>query len=81
MKIYRVETIDGDTVVNAYEARALTRLAAAKALGQPVTLRGNVAQWVRVTDLSGKPPARLRRTVFENRALGGQPILSQSFFK
>ncbi|MDX8460469.1 hypothetical protein [Mesorhizobium humile] len=72
MKAYRVEEIDGETVVAVHAAEAKTPFEAAeKALGQKVTLRAGADRWVRVVDLTERPrPVRLRPTTFEFKAIG-----------
>jgi hypothetical protein len=72
MKAYRIEEIDGETVVAVHAAEAKTPFEAAeKALGQKVTLRAGADRWVRVVDLTERPrPVRLRPTTFEFKAIG-----------
>jgi len=72
MKAYRVEEIDGETVVAVHAAEAKTPFEAAeRALGQKVTLRAGAERWVRVVDLTERPrPVRLRPTTFEFKAIG-----------
>lgn len=72
MKIYRVEEIDGETIVAVHAAEAKTPFEAAeKALGQKVTLRAGADRWVRVVDLTERPrPVRLRPSTFEFKAIG-----------
>jgi len=72
MKAYRVEEIDGETVVAVHAAEAKTPFEAAeRALGQKVTLRAGADRWVRVVDLTERPrPVRLRPTTFEFKAIG-----------
>jgi hypothetical protein len=72
MKTYRVEEIDGETIVAVHAAEAKTPFEAAeRALGQKVTLRAGADRWVRVVDLTERPrPVRLRPTTFEFKAIG-----------
>ncbi|WP_027165836.1 hypothetical protein [Mesorhizobium sp. WSM3224] len=72
MKTYRVEEIDGETVVAVHSVEAKTPFEAAEeALGLKVTLRAGAARWVRVIDLTERPrPARLRPATFEFKAIG-----------
>ncbi|MBZ9986600.1 hypothetical protein LB572_05760 [Mesorhizobium sp. BH1-1-5] len=72
MKTYRVEEIDGETIVAVHAAEAKTPFEAAeRALGQKVTLRAGADRWVRVVDLTERPrPVRLRPTIFEFKAIG-----------
>jgi hypothetical protein len=72
MKTYRVEEIDGETIVAVHATEAKTPFEAAeRALGQKVTLRAGADRWVRVVDLTERPrPVRLRPTTFEFKAIG-----------
>ncbi|TPL40191.1 hypothetical protein [Mesorhizobium sp. B2-4-6] len=67
MRAYRVEELDGAS--HAVEAMAPFE-AARKALGVEVTLRGDAAKWIRVVELTDKPPTRLRPGVFAFRVVG-----------
>jgi|GEM_PF-1463908 len=72
MKTYRVEEIDGETIVAVHSAEAKTPFEAAeKALGLKVTLRAGANRWIRVVDLTQRPrPVRLRPETFEFKAIG-----------
>ena len=72
MKTYRVEEVDGETIVAVHAAEAKTPFEAAeKALGQKVTLRAGADRWVRVVDLTERlRPVRLRPSTFEFKAIG-----------
>lgn len=66
MKAYRVEEMDGLTIVASHNADGRTPFEAAeKALGRRVTLRGGADKWIRVTELTDNRPTRLRPGVFE----------------
>ncbi|CDX59081.1 hypothetical protein MPL1032_250046 [Mesorhizobium plurifarium] len=71
MRAYRVEEMDGETVLQSHAVEAMAPFEAArKALGVEVTLRGVADKWIRVVELTDKPPTRLRPGVFEFRAVG-----------
>lgn len=74
MRAYRVDEMNGETVTDSHTVEALAPFEAAqKALGAAVTLRGEAEQWIRVVELTDKPPTRLRPGTFEFRALGRKP--------
>lgn len=72
MKNYRVEEMDGESIVSTIDAQGRTPFEAAeKALGQRVTLRCGCSKWIRVTDLIVTMPTRFRPRYFEfKRAFG-----------
>jgi len=72
MKTYRVEEMDGETIVAVHAAEARTPFEAAeRALGLKVTLRAGADRWVRVVDLTERPRlVRLRPATFEFKAIG-----------
>lgn len=72
MKTYRVEEMDGETIVAVHAVEARTPFEAAeRALGLKVTLRAGADRWVRVVDLTERPrPVRLRPATFEFKAIG-----------
>ena len=72
MKTYRVEEMDGETIVAVHAAKAKTPFEAAEnALGLKVTLRAGADRWIRVVDLTERPrPLRLRPATFEFKAVG-----------
>jgi hypothetical protein len=72
MKTYRVEEMNGETIVAVHAAEAKTPFEAAeRALGLKVTLRAGADRWVRVVDLTARPrPVRLRPATFEFKAIG-----------
>ncbi|RTM00571.1 MAG: hypothetical protein EKK31_22765 [Hyphomicrobiales bacterium] len=72
MKTYRVEEMEGETIVAVHAAEARTPFEAAeRALGLKVTLRAGADRWVRVVDLTERPrPVRLRPATFEFKAIG-----------
>lgn len=76
MRTYRVEEIDGASIVSTHEVDAKTPFEAAEiALGVAVTLRGNGDAWIRVVDLAAqKQPTRLRPASFEFKSVGKLPI-------
>jgi hypothetical protein len=68
MKNYRVEEMDGKSIVSTFDAKGRTPFEAAEAaLGQKVTLRGACCKWIRVTDLVVTLPTRFRPRYFEFR--------------
>lgn len=72
MKNYRVEEMDGESILSTCHAEGRTPFEAAeKALRQRVTLRGNCAKWIRVTDLVVTLPTRFRPRYFEFRLRDG----------
>ncbi|RUU50944.1 hypothetical protein [Mesorhizobium sp. M2C.T.Ca.TU.002.02.1.1] len=71
MRAYRVEEMDGETVLASHAVEAMAPFEAAqKVLGVQVTLRGDADKWIRVVELTDRPPTRLRPGVFEFRAVG-----------
>ncbi|TPK96076.1 MULTISPECIES: hypothetical protein [unclassified Mesorhizobium] len=61
MTAYRVEELDDETVLASHAVEAMAPVEAArKALGVEATLRGNAAKWIRVVELTDKPPTLLR---------------------
>ncbi|RWL42103.1 MAG: hypothetical protein EOR60_27160 [Mesorhizobium sp.] len=71
MRAYRVDEMDGETILASHAVEAMAAFEAAqKALGDEVTLRGGAGKWVRVVELTDKPPTRLRPGVFEFRIVG-----------
>jgi hypothetical protein len=44
--------------------------AARMALGVEITLRGDADKWIRVVELTDRPPTRLRPGIFEFRPMG-----------
>lgn len=76
LKSYRVEEMDGDTIVATHTADAKTPFQAAeRALGTRVTLRGGASKWIRVIDLTDMPTRRLRPAIYEYRAIGTKLIV------
>ena len=72
MKVFRVESMDGDVVQDSKETQASTPFGAAeKVVGRKVTLRGDACKWIRVVDLTAKAPTRRRPSTYEYRALAG----------
>ncbi|PWJ85546.1 hypothetical protein C8D77_12626 [Mesorhizobium loti] len=68
MKNYRVEEMDGASILSTCDAQGRTPFEAAeKARGHRVTLRGSCAKWIRVTDLVVMLPTQLRPRYFEFR--------------
>lgn len=66
MRAYRVEELDGETVLASHAVEAMAPFEAArKALGVEVTLRGDAAKWIRVVELT-----RLRPGVFGFKVVG-----------
>jgi hypothetical protein len=66
MKAYRVEEMEGLTIVASHNADGRTPFeAAGKALGRRVTLRGSADKWIRVTEMTGNQPTRVPPGVFE----------------
>lgn len=72
MRVYRVEEMDGETVLACHAVEAMAPFEAAqKVLGVQVTLRGDADnKWIRVVELTDKPPTRLRPGVFEFKVVG-----------
>ncbi len=71
MRAYRVDEMDGETVLASHAVEAMAPFEAARnALGVEVTLRGDADKWIRVVELTDKPPTRLRPGVFEFRSVG-----------
>lgn len=71
MKAYRVDEIEGHSVLSSQTVEALAPYEAArKVLGVEVTLRSGAQKWVRVVELTDRPPTRLRPGVFEFKAVG-----------
>ncbi|TSE11635.1 hypothetical protein C1D09_013370 [Mesorhizobium intechi] len=71
IKVYRVEEMEGDTIVAAHEAAAKTPFQAAEnALGTQVTLRGDAQEWIRVVELTETPSTRLRPNFYEFKTIG-----------
>ena len=71
MRAYRVDEVDGETVLASHAVAAMAAFKAAqKALGAEVTLRGGAGKWIRVVELNDKPPTRLHPGVFEFRIVG-----------
>ena len=71
MKAYRVEEMDGETVLASHAVEAMAPYEAArKALGVEVTLRAGADRWIRVVELTDRSPTRLRPGVFEFRVVG-----------
>ena len=66
MRNYRVEELDGESIVSTCDVQGSTPFEAAeKALGHKVTLRGNASKWILVTDLVMTQPTRWRPRYFE----------------
>ncbi|TPI14121.1 hypothetical protein FJW06_12545 [Mesorhizobium sp. B4-1-3] len=66
MRAYRVEEMDGETVLASHAVKAKAPFEAArKAHGVVVTLRGDADKWVRVVELTDRLPTRLRPGVLE----------------
>ncbi|MDX8526332.1 hypothetical protein RFM68_17670 [Mesorhizobium sp. MSK_1335] len=71
MKAYRVDEMEGQAVLSSHTVEAMAPYEAAqKALSVEVTLRGDAEKWIRVVELTGRPPTRLRPGTFEFRAVG-----------
>ena len=72
MKAYRVEEMDGASLISTREVQAKTPFEAAEvALGVAVTLRGDADKWIRVVDLAAQQqPTRLRPASFEFKPAG-----------
>ena len=71
MRAYRVDEMDGEIVLASHAVEAMAPYEAArKALGVEVTLRGDADKWIRVVELTDKPPTRLRPGVFEFKVVG-----------
>jgi hypothetical protein len=68
MKNYRVEEMDGESIVSTREVQARVPFEAAeKALRHKVTLRGAASKWIRVIDLAVTKPTPFRPRYFEFR--------------
>jgi hypothetical protein len=73
-KAYRVEEMDGETVLASHAVEAMAPFEAArKALGVEVTLRAGADRWIRVVEMTDRPLTRLRPGVFEFRVVGRYP--------